>query len=390
MESIFPPLIGLYEEPLIQFVDHMIHHAHQQGASDIHIEPQENTIRLRYRQDGLLYEVAQIQPHWALRIITRLKVMADLDISERRQPQDGHFQISAPQHQTLDVRISSCPTLHGEKIVLRLLDNSQLVFALDKLGFTGLQKELFLKKISQPQGLILVTGPTGSGKTITLYSALDYLNVKEKNILTIEDPIEIQLEGLNQVPLNTKVGLDFATTLRAFLRQDPDIIMVGEIRDLETAKIAIQAAQTGHLVLSTLHTNSAVETVTRLLSMGIDPYQVAQALTLIIAQRLIRKLCPLCKQAETAPLITEGEQKNKGYRASGCPCCRYGYKGRIAIFECLDLSEALIPLLSNNMDINLLVKAAQAEGFKTLRENGLEKIRQGETSFAELNRVILR
>ncbi len=379
-----------YEEPIIQFVDHMIHHAQQQGASDLHIEPYEHAARIRYRQDGLLYEIAQIEHHLASRVITRLKVLADLDIAERRLPQDGHFKINSRHHKIIDVRLSSCPTLHGEKIVLRLLDNSKLTRSLDALGLTSTQKALFIKKISQPQGLILVTGPTGSGKTITLYSALDYLNTQEKNILTVEDPVELQMAGINQVHINPKAGLDFAAALRAFLRQDPDVIMVGEIRDRETAEIAVQAAQTGHLVLSTLHTNSAAETLTRLISMGIAPYPLTQALTLIVAQRLLRKLCPSCKQVETSPAFTcdlgpEAQQ----FRAYGCRHCRQGYQGRTAIFECLTLSENLLQRIKKNASTVSLVHAAQTEGFITLREIGLEKVRQGETSFAELNRVLL-
>lgn len=379
-----------HEEPIIQFVDHMIHHAQQQGASDLHIEPYEHAARIRYRQDGLLYEIAHIELHLASRVITRLKVLADLDISERRLPQDGRFKINTRHHKTIDVRLSSCPTLHGEKIVLRLLDNSRLTLSLDTLGLTIAQKTLFLNKISQPQGLILVTGPTGSGKTMTLYSALDYLNSIEKNILTVEDPVELQIDGINQVHINPKAGLDFTAALRAFLRQDPDIIMVGEIRDRETAEIAVQAAQTGHLVLSTLHTNGAAETLTRLISMRIPSYQLTSTLTLIVAQRLLRKLCSFCKQEETKPAFAlDAEQKTQLFRAYGCNHCRQGYQGRTAIFECLSLSETLIQRAMKIRDRASLIKAAQAEGFITLREIGLEKIREGETSFAELNRVLL-
>lgn len=365
-----------HEGPVIQLVNHLLHHAQQQGASDLHIEPYQQLFRIRYRQDGLLHEVAELQTYLGLRIITRLKVMADLDIAERRLPQDGHFQINIPDQRTIDIRISTCPTLQGEKIVLRLLDNAKLSLGLHSLGFTFKQKDLFLEKISQPQGLILVTGPTGSGKTVTLYSALDHLNTKEKNILTIEDPVEIQLDGINQVNLNPKAGLDFATLLRAFLRQDPDIIMVGEIRDLETAKTAIQAAQTGHLVLSTIHSNNAAETLIRLVSMGITTDQLASALSLIVAQRLVRKYCNFCKGA----LINN----------HGCKLCHQGYKGRAGIFECLAMSENLIQLLMKNRGTALLVKAAKNEGFATLWETGLEKVHRGETSLAELHRALLK
>lgn len=379
------------EEPLIQFVDHMLEHAKEQGASDVHIEPYEHTTRIRYRQDGLLYEIAQLQPHLATRVITRLKVLAELDIAERRLPQDGRFKIKTQPHTELDIRVSSCPTLHGEKIVLRLLDYSKNSLTIDSLGLDNAQTKLFVKKISQAQGLILVTGPTGSGKSHTLYSALAHLNIKEKNILTVEDPIEITLEGINQVPIHPRAGLHFSTALRSFLRQDPDIIMVGEIRDLETAQIALEAAQTGHLVLSTLHTNSALETVARLLSMGIAPYQLAQTVTLIIAQRLIRKLCTACKQGEmSSTRAAYPKQKMNHFRAYGCRHCRGGYQGRTAIFECLVPSEALIQLAIKNTAKSDLIKTARKEGFRTLWEIGMEKVQQGDTSFAELNRVLLQ
>ncbi len=380
-----------YEEPLIQFVDHMLAHAQQQGASDLHIEPYEHSTRIRYRQDGLLYEIAQIQPHLATRVITRLKVLAELDITERRLPQDGRFKINTRQQKEIEVRISSCPTLHGEKIVLRLQNASKRKLTLDDLGLAPGQKDLFVKKISLSQGFILVTGPTGSGKTLSLYSAFDYLNVKEKNILSVEDPIEIPLPGINQVPLHPKAGFHFSTALRFFLRQDPDVIMVGEIRDAETAQIAVQAAQTGHLVLSTLHTNSALETLSRLLSMGIAPYQLAQTLTLIVAQRLIRKLCTACKQVETPSTLAPPESPVlKRYRAYGCRHCRQGYRGRTAIFECLSPSETLIQLALKNAGRDALIKTARKEGFRTLREAGLAKVQEGETSLSELDRVLLK
>lgn len=372
MRRLKPESGAFYEEPIIQFVDQLIQEAQHQGVSDIHIEPYEQSTRIRYRQDGLLYEVTQIENALASRVIARLKVLADLDLAEHRLPQDGRFKINHPR--AIDLRLSSCPTLHGEKIVLRLLENNKLTLSLDTLGMTHTQKTLFTKKISEPQGLILVTGPTGSGKTITLYTALDYLNTREKNIVTVEDPVEIQIEGINQVPIHPKAGLDFALILRAFLRQDPDIIMVGEIRDRETAEIAIQAAQTGHLVLSTLHTGSATETLTRLLSMGIAPYQLVSALTLIVAQRLLRKLCKVCKEVETK---------------KDCQSCREGYSGRMGIFECLAPSESLLKLALKTKDTSVLRKAAEAEGFKSLQEIGLEKIRQGETNIAELERVLL-
>lgn len=353
-----------YDEPLIQFVDQLIRHALEQQASDIHIEPYESVCRVRYRQDGLLYEITEIPTHLATRLVTRLKVMAKLDISERRLPQDGRFQL---HH--IDIRINTCPILFGEKIVLRLLDIKKVSLSIKKLGFTEQQKSLFLDKISQPQGLILVTGPTGSGKTMTLYSALNFLNKTEKNISTVEDPVEIQLKGINQVNINPKINLHFATALRTFLRQDPDIIMVGEIRDTETAEIAIQAAQTGHLVLSTLHTNNAIEAITRLQSMGIAPYNIASSISLIIAQRLIRKLCDKCK-------------------AIGCPHCLHGYQGRTGIYEFLPITPSIAESITSNATAATLKECAKQQGFLTLREIGIEKVKQGITCFAEINRVI--
>ena len=362
-----------YDEPLIRFVDHMILHAIQQAASDIHIEPYETNSRIRYRQDGMLFEITQIPAQLASRLITRLKVLARLDITERRLPQDGRLQIH-----NIDIRINSCPTLFGEKIVLRLLNSKNNSLEINDLGFSELQKNIFLKKISQPQGLILVTGPTGSGKTVTLYTALNYLNTSEKNILTVEDPVEIQLNGINQVNINPKIGLDFSNTLRTFLRQDPDIIMVGEIRDHETAKIAVQAAQTGHLVLSTLHTNSAIETLSRLQSMGIASYNIINSISLIIAQRLIRKLCDICKQPDTFSTY---------FRAIGCDHCLQGYQGRIGIYEFLPISDKIAGLILSEANSIILTEQAKQEGFITLRDAGFEKVTQGVTSLTELNRV---
>lgn len=379
---------------VIQFVDQLFQNAVQQATSDIHIETYDRHCRIRYRQDGLLHQVAEIQNHLATRVIARLKVMASLDIAEKRLPQDGRFQIQIKPHKTIDVRISICPVLHGEKIVCRLLDNSSMALALGTLGFTTAQQSLFLEKIARPQGLILVTGPTGSGKTVTLYSALHYLNNVEKNILTVEDPVEIQLDGINQAPINLKAGLDFATTLRAFLRQDPDIIMVGEIRDKETANIAIQAAQTGHLVFSTLHTNNTVETLVRLISMGSNPYHLVNALSLIIAQRLVRKLCPQCKQIERIPksiLNKMGFQTHlthQFYCAHGCSHCTQGYKGRTGIFECLPISQEIAASMMNNDDTYTLLRVARQSGFSTLADSGFNLAIRGETSIAELNRVL--
>lgn len=376
-----------YDEPLIRFVDHIIQQALQQGASDIHIEPFEKICRIRYRQDGLLYEIADMPINLSGRLVTRLKVMAKLDISERRIPQDGRFALNH-----IDIRMSTCPTLFGEKIVLRLLDNNKVSLELDRLGLTATQKQLFIDVISQPQGLILVTGPTGSGKTVTLYSALNYLNTKEKNISTVEDPVEIQLTGINQVHINPKINLHFATALRSFLRQDPDILMIGEIRDTETADIALQAAQTGHLVFSTLHTNSAIDTLMRLQSMGIAPYNLASSITLIIAQRLVRKLCPHCKLPEMCPeklleLMGFANTKNTLYRAVGCDQCLQGYQGRVGIYELLPITANLMQLIMANAHASLIMTQAKQDGFLTLREVGFEQVMQGFTTLIELNRV---
>jgi type IV pilus assembly protein PilB len=353
------------DEPLVKFVNNLLMHALHKTASDIHIEPYETNCRIRFRQDGILYEIAEIPSHLAIRLITRLKVMAKLDISERRLPQDGRLQFALTPQQLIDIRINTCPILFGEKIVLRIVDNRNVSLKIENLGFSESQKNIFLAAISQPQGMILVTGPTGSGKTVTLYSALHHINTSEKNISTAEDPIEIYLPGINQVCINPKVGLTFATTLRTFLRQDPDIIMVGEMRDSETADIAIQAAQTGHLVLSTAHTNSAAETLTRLQAMGVSNYNLKNSISLIIAQRLIRKLCLHCKEEE---LI---QQEFVSYRAKGCKQCLQGYQGRIGIYE-------FLPLTSPHSH----------EKFPTLYESALEKVKQGITSFSEINRVI--
>lgn len=376
------------DEPIIRFVDQLIQHALQQSVSDIHIEPFLNDCRIRYRRDGILYVKAELPSHLASRLSMRLKIMANCDIAERRLPQDGRFQI-----QSHDIRMNCCPTLFGEKIVLRLLNTHPHKLSIETLELTEPQKSLFLKKISEPQGMVLVTGPTGSGKTTTLYTALHYLNSSEKNISTVEDPVEIQLQGINQVNVHPKIDLHFATVLRTLLRQDPDIIMIGEIRDPETATIATQAALTGHLVLSTLHTKSALEAITRLESMGIATYNLQNSLSLIIAQRLIRKLCNQCKQPE---ILTQTNNHVLGlaidchqtvYRAIGCNHCLQGYQGRIPIYEFLPLNETIKSLLStgNNLAIN---KYLQESDLLTLKQSGLDKILSGQSSIAEINRVL--
>lgn len=375
------------DEPLIQFVDQLIQHAISLAASDIHIEPYAEHCRVRFRRDGILYEITTIPSELVMRVMTRLKVMAKLDIAERRMPQDGRFKL-----ETLDIRISTCPTLFGEKIVLRLLDPHKISLDINALGFEKSQKELFIKNITAPQGLILVTGPTGSGKTLTLYSALQYLNSIDKNISTVEDPVEIQLNGINQIAIQPKIGLHFATVLRTLLRQDPDIIMVGEIRDQETAEIAIQAAHTGHLVLSTLHTNSALETIARLKSINITPYNIASAISLIIAQRLIRKLCPLCKQEDSIAAnvigLSNDDVSKKIFRNKGCGDCLSGYQGRTGIYELLPMTDKLVSLIL--MDKPLLeFPSDYFSSYCSLKKSGLNAVLAGATSLSEINRVLI-
>lgn len=350
------------EEPVTQFVDRLIHDAIQQQASDIHIEMQKNACRIRFRHDGFLRETAILPREFADRVMTRLKIMAQLNIAERRLPQDG--RVSLHRSADINIRLSTCPHLHGEKLVLRLLPANPSRFQLETLGLLPFQLNLFRAALSRPQGLILVTGPTGSGKTATLYAGLQSLNKVEKNILTIEDPVEIELPGITQVNIHPRIGLNFALALRTFLRQDPDIIMVGEIRDQETAAIAAQAAQTGHLVLSTLHTNSAADTIKRLQSMGLPPYQIADSVALIIAQRLVRSVCHHCDQA-----------------AEGCEHCHQGYQGRTGIFELLPIT----PAISNQI---LAGGNVQAEEHCTLWEAGMHKMQAGLTSYAELVRTL--
>lgn len=377
-----------YDEPLIKFVDNIIIHAFEKYISDVHIEPYETICRIRYRQYGILFTVNEIPQQLASRIVTRLKVMAKLNIAEKRLPQDGRFQFN-----NIDIRINICPTLFGEKVVLRLLNSNHISLDINQLGFTTQQQELVCDAISRPQGMIIVTGPTGSGKTVTLYSALNYLNNAEKNISTVEDPIEIRLPGINQVNINPKIGLDFSTVLRAFLRQDPDIIMLGEIRDLETAEIAVQASQTGHLVFTTLHTNSAIETITRMRAMGIASYSIAESVSLVIAQRLIRKLCELCKLKEDiksySNLTLLGKTlPNYIYRAKGCAQCIQGYTNRIAIYECLPMTGKISDSVLAKMNTNGLLSHAIQDGFIQLKDLAIDHLLQGTTSYAEINRVL--
>jgi len=383
------------DAPVVRFVNKILLDAIKKGASDIHMEPYEKYFRIRYRSDGILYQVASPPTNIATRIISRIKVMAKMDIAERRVPQDGRIKISLYQNRAIDFRVNSCPTLFGEKIVLRILDPSSAQIGIDKLGFESEQQQLFLLAINKPYGMVLVTGPTGSGKTVTLYTGLNLLNSVERNISTAEDPVEITVEGINQVNMNVKAGLTFANALRAFLRQDPDVIMVGEIRDLETAEIAVKAAQTGHLVLSTLHTNDAPQTLNRLMQMGIEPFNIVSAIILIIAQRLARRLCEYCKTPTYLPeatLISTGfkieELSNLTiYSPVGCEQCTNGYKGRIGIYQMMALSDSMRTLILEGGNALQLAELAKSEGIADLRTSGLNKVRVGITSLEEIDRI---
>lgn len=386
------------DAPIVRFVNKVLLDAIRRGASDIHFEPYEKIFRVRYRLDGILKEIAQPPVQLTPKITARIKVMARLDIAERRVPQDGRIKMRLSKNRAIDFRVSSCPTLYGEKIVTRILDPSQAMLGIDALGYEPNQKQLYLKHLAKPQGMILVTGPTGSGKTVSLYTGLNILNREDTNISTAEDPAEINLPGVNQVNVNPKVGLTFAAALRAFLRQDPDVVMVGEIRDLETAEIAIKAAQTGHLVLSTLHTNDAPQTLTRLVDMGVKPYAIATSVSLIIAQRLARRLCTQCKQLLEIPpeaLVKEGfpaaDVSNglKIYGPKGCSNCTDGYKGRVGIYQVMEVSDEIGRIImggGNAIDIN---DQAANEGVWDLRRSGLEKVKAGLTSLEEINSVTI-
>jgi type IV pilus assembly protein PilB len=383
------------DAPVVRFVNKMLLDAIRLGSSDLHFEPYEKSYRVRLRTDGMLHEVAKPPIQLASRIAARLKVMASLDISERRRPQDGRIKLRISKTKSIDFRVNTLPTLWGEKIVMRILDSSSAQMGIDALGYEPDQKALYMDALKQPQGMILVTGPTGSGKTVSLYTGLNILNTVDINISTAEDPVEINLEGINQVNVNPRQGMDFSQALRAFLRQDPDVIMVGEIRDIETAEIAIKASQTGHMVLSTLHTNSAAETLTRLHHMGVAAFNIATAINLIIAQRLARKLCTLCKKEIEVPRetqIKEGFPEEligtfKIYAPVGCDHCNAGYKGRIGIYEVVKNTPALARIImeeGNSIDIGTQMRK---DGFNDLRTSGLMKAMQGLTSLEEINRV---
>ncbi len=383
------------DTPIVSFVNKALADAIKKNASDIHLEPYEKIFRIRFRTDGMLYLYAKPPLSIANRIISRIKVMAKLNISEHRIPQDGHIKITLNKNKSVDFRVNSCPTLFGEKVVLRILDPNKAEIGIEKLGFEPEQEKLFLEAINKPYGMVLVTGPTGSGKTVTLYTALNLLNRIERNICTVEDPVEITVDGINQVNVNLKTGLTFASALRAFLRQDPDVIMVGEIRDFETADIAVKAAQTGHLVLSTLHTNDAPQTLNRLLQMGIEPYNIASAIVLIMAQRLARCLCPLCKKIVNLPEATlldfgfsKAELKDLIlFGPVGCDHCKSGYKGRIGIFQIMPLSDTMRTLILDNGNAEQIAALADLEEINTLRASGLKKVRLGITSLEEIDRI---
>jgi type IV pilus assembly protein PilB len=383
------------DAPIVVYINKILLDAIRKGASDLHFEPYEKSYRIRFRIDGILNEVARPPVSLAARMAARLKVMSKLDIAERRVPQDGRIKLALSKKKSIDFRVSTLPTMWGEKVVMRILDSSSAMLGIDTLGYAPKQKKIYMDALAQPQGMILVTGPTGSGKTVSLYTGLNILNTAERNISTAEDPVEINLEGVNQVQINTRAGLTFASALRSFLRQDPDIVMVGEIRDLETAEIAIKAAQTGHLVLSTLHTNSAAETLTRLLNMGVPSYNVASSVTIIIAQRLARRLCTQCKTEEHIPeseLLAQGflpEQVSeiKLFKPIGCDFCTGGYKGRVGIYEVIKISDITANLIMNGANSLDIAAQCQREGYNNLRQSGLEKAALGVTSLEEVNRV---
>lgn len=383
------------DAPIIVYINKILMDAIKKGASDLHFEPYEHKYRVRFRIDGILHEMASPPNSLATRLSARIKVMARLDIAEKRKPQDGRIKLKITERKSIDFRVSTLPTLWGEKIVMRILDSSSAMLGIDVLGYEPEQKKLYMDALQQPQGMILVTGPTGSGKTVSLYTGLNILNQPERNISTAEDPVEINLEGINQVQINPRAEMTFANALKAFLRQDPDVVMVGEIRDLETAEISIKAAQTGHLVLSTLHTNSAPETLTRLLNMGVPAYNVASSISLIIAQRLARRLCPKCKTPETLP---SEELQRQGFSPEqiseltlfapkGCDSCTDGYKGRVGIYEVMQITPEIGQIIMRGDNSLEIAEVSLKSGFNNLRLSGLRKAAAGLTSLAEINRV---
>jgi len=383
------------ETPIVRFVNKVLLDAIKRGASDIHIEPYEKIFRIRFRVDGVLEEVVHPPLNMATRLTARVKVMSRMDISERRVPQDGRIKLKLSKNKAIDFRVNTCPTLFGEKTVLRILDPSSAQLGIDALGYEPEQKQLYMDALANPYGMILVTGPTGSGKTVSLYTGLNILNEPGTNISTAEDPAEINLAGINQVNVNPKAGLTFAEALKSFLRQDPDVIMVGEIRDLETASIAVKAAQTGHLVLSTLHTNDAPQTLSRLINMGVPPFNIATAVSLIIAQRLGRRLCESCKVPDDIPedvLRQEGFKDEdieniEVFKATGCSKCNKGYKGRVGIYQVMKISEEIGKIIMAGGNAIEIAAQAKAEKIPDLRESALKKVIQGVMSLEEANRV---
>jgi len=383
------------DAPIVTYINKILLDAIKKGASDLHFEPYEKSYRIRFRVDGILTEISKPPIHLASKMAARLKVMSKLDIAERRVPQDGRIKLALSKKKSIDFRVSTLPTMWGEKVVMRILDSSSAMLGIEMLGYEPEQKKIYTDALDQPQGMILVTGPTGSGKTVSLYTGLNILNTPERNISTAEDPVEINLEGINQVQINLKAGLTFPSALRSFLRQDPDIVMVGEIRDLETAEIAIKAAQTGHLVLSTLHTNSAAETLNRLLNMGVPAYNVASSVSIIIAQRLARRLCMQCKEPESVPdhelleqgFLTEQLPEVKLFKAVGCDHCTGGYKGRVGIYEVIKITEEIATIIMEGGNSLEVADQCQKEGFNNLRQSGLLKALHGVTSLEEINRV---
>lgn len=390
---------GDIDAPIVRFVNQVLLSAIDKRASDVHFEPYEKFYRIRLRIDGMLHEVAQPPTNQAAKLTARIKVMSRLDISERRIPQDGRIKLKLSKNRAIDFRVNTCPTLWGEKVVLRILDSSSAELGIDALGYEPFQKEMYMQALNRPYGMILVTGPTGSGKTVSLYTGVNILNTPDRNICTAEDPVEIQIPGVNQVNIHTKVDLTFANALRAFLRQDPDVILVGEIRDEETAKIAVTAAQTGHLVLSTLHTNDAPKTLTRLVELNVPRYAIATAVNLIIAQRLARKLCPHCKKPQKISpedLLREGYSKEEVaggmqvFEAVGCGQCTDGYRGRTGIYEVMPVTDELRRvILSEHSNATQIGDQARKEGLWDLRRSGLAKVKAGLTSLGELNRVTM-
>ena len=383
------------DTPVVKFINKVLVDGIRRGASDVHFEPYEDKYRVRLRIDGILKQVATIPVKLAPRIAARLKVMAQLDIAEKRVPQDGRIKLNLSKSKQIDFRVSTLPTLFGEKIVLRILDGGAAKLGIDKLGYEEDQKQLFVDAINKPYGMVLVTGPTGSGKTVSLYTALNILNDDSRNISTVEDPVEIRVPGINQVQMNVKRGMTFAAALRSFLRQDPDVVMVGEIRDLETAEIAIKAAQTGHMVLSTLHTNDAPQTISRLMNMGVAPFNITSSVTLVIAQRLARRLHD-CKRVQQLPehaLLAEGftaDEVHAGltiYEAVGCPDCTEGYKGRTGLYQVMPMTDEIQAIVLEGGNVQQLTEAAKRSGVRDLRQSALLKVKNGVTSLAEINRV---